>query len=66
MNWVNSFCHCSVATYEGTVVAENGDAVVEDGARSHVGSTELDPPVAGIVQAVAGFGDEGEGHTDSA
>jgi hypothetical protein len=57
----------SAAIYDGAAASmENGGAVEEDGACSHVGSVEPDLSVAGIVQAVAGVGDgEGDRQADS-
>jgi hypothetical protein len=44
----------SAAIYDGAAASmENGGAVEEDGACSHVGSVEPDLSVAGIVQVLA-------------
>ncbi|XP_047096162.1 uncharacterized protein LOC124708522 isoform X1 [Lolium rigidum] len=58
----------SAAMYEGGAgAAANGDVAVEDSACNHVGSVELDPSVAGILQVVAAAGNgDGDEQLDSA
>ncbi|KAM0897900.1 hypothetical protein ACQ4PT_022259 [Festuca glaucescens] len=59
---------CSVPIYEGTTDSGvDGAGAREEGECSHVGSVEQDQSVLGIVQAIAGCGEQdADGQADSA